>query len=150
MNMEDIKMAQKRSSRREFLGYGLAGMAISACGGCSGKPDIITSEVNGILRLTEAESSALLEAQSGLLVQSKQGGHKIMVVHNGNGSLFAVSAVCTHKGCNVSFDEKLGHLRCPCHGSEFGLDGQNIKGPADLPLKSYNIRTEDSRVVIIL
>lgn len=147
-------MAQTESSRRVFLGYGLAGMAISACGGCSGsgspKPDVIASQVDGMLRLSEEESSALLEAQAGLLVQAKESGERIMVVHNGNGSLFAVSAVCTHKGCIVSFDEKLGHLRCPCHGSEFGLDGQNIKGPAKSPLKSYNIRTDQGRVVIIL
>lgn len=147
-------MEQTKSSRRDFLGYGLAAMAVSVCGGCSQfsprKPDVIASQVEGILRLSEADSSALLKSQVGLLVQSKEGDNKIMVVHSGEGSLFGVSAVCTHKGCDVNYDKKLGHILCPCHGSEFGLDGQNIKGPAKRPLKSYTIRTENSRVVIVL
>ncbi len=145
-------MEQTKSSRRDFLGYGLAAMVVSACGGCSGsrKPDVISSQVDGTLRLSEADSSALLKSQVGLLIQSKEGGDKIMVVNSGNGSLFAVSAVCTHMGCDVSYDKKLGHILCPCHKSEFGLDGQNIKGPAKRPLKRYTVRTENSRVVIVL
>jgi cytochrome b6-f complex iron-sulfur subunit len=147
-------MEKIKSSRREFLEFGLAAMVVSACGGCSQfgprKPDVIASQVDGTLPLSEADSSILLKSQVGLLVQSKDGGDKIMVVHIGDRSLFAVSAVCTHKGCDVNYDKKLGHLLCPCHGSEFGLDGQNIKGPAKRPLKRYTIRTENSRVVIVL
>lgn len=145
-------MDQTKSSRRDFLGYGLAAMVVSACGGCSGsrKPDVIASQIDGTLRLSEADSSALLKSQTSLLVQSQDGGDKIMVVHRGNGSLFAVSTVCTHMRCEVNYDKELGHLLCPCHKSEYGLDGQNIKGPAKRPLKSYTVRTENSRVVIVL
>ena len=147
-------MGQTKPSRRDFLGFGLAAMAVSACDGCSQfgprKPDVIASQIDGTLRLSEANSSTLLKSQVGLLVQPKDGGDKIMVVHSGDGSLFAVSAVCTHKGCDVNYDKKLGHLLCPCHGSEFGLDGQNIKGPAKRPLKHHTVRTENSRVIIIL
>jgi cytochrome b6-f complex iron-sulfur subunit len=147
-------MEQTKTSRRDFLGYGLTAVVVSACGGCSQfgprKPDVIASQVDGTLRLSESDSSILLKSQVGLLVQSKDDGNKIMVVHNGNGSLSAVSAVCTHKGCDVNYDKKLGHILCPCHGSEFGLDGQNIKGPAKRPLKRYTVRTENSRVVIVL
>jgi cytochrome b6-f complex iron-sulfur subunit len=147
-------MERTKSSRREFLEFGLTAMVASACGGCSQfgprKPDVIASQVDGTLRLSEANSSILLKSQVGLLVQSKEGGDKIMVVHSDDGSLFAVSAVCTHKGCDVNYDKKLGHILCPCHGSEYGLDGQNIKGPAKRPLKRYTVRTENSRVVIVL
>ncbi|MHC4640072.1 MAG: QcrA and Rieske domain-containing protein [Planctomycetota bacterium] len=147
-------MEQTKSSRRDFLGFGLTAMAVSACGGCSQfgsrKPDVITSQIDGTLRLSEADSSALLKTQIGLLIQSKEGGDKIMVIHSGDGSLFAVGAVCTHKGCDVNYDRKLGHILCPCHGSEYGLNGQNIKGPAERPLKSYTVRTENSHIVIVL
>ncbi|MHC4085677.1 MAG: QcrA and Rieske domain-containing protein [Planctomycetota bacterium] len=147
-------MEQTKSSRRDFLGFGLTAIVVSACGGCSQfgprKPDVIASQVNGTLRLSEADSSTLLKSQVGLLVQSKDSGDKIMVVHIGDGSLFAVSSVCTHKGCDVNYDKKLGHLLCPCHQSEYGLDGQNIKGPATRPLKRHTVRAENSRVVIVL
>ena len=154
INQEIKKMEKIKSSRREFLEFGLTAIAVSACGGCSKfgsrKPDVIASQVDGTLRLSEADSSILLKSQVGLLVQSKEGGDKIIVVHSEDGSLFAVSAVCTHMGCDVNYDKKLDHLLCPCHGSEYGLDGHNIKGPAKHPLKSYTVRTENNRVVIVL
>ena len=147
-------MEQTKSSRRDFLGFGLTTIVVSACGGCSQfgprKPDVIASHVDGTLRLSKADSSTLLKSQVGLLVQSKDSGDKIMVVHIGDGSLFAVSSVCTHKGCDVNYDKKLGYLLCPCHGSEYGLDGQNIKGPATRPLKRYTIRTDNAHVIIVL
>ena len=40
-----------------------------------------------------------------------------------------LSAHCTHLGCTVNKLEN-GRLVCPCHGSEFDLDGNAIKGPA--------------------
>ena len=45
------------------------------------------------------------------------------------------SAICTHKGCSVSFNGTL--LRCPCHGSQFSLEGAVLRGPATVALKTY-------------
>ncbi len=147
-------MDKTKSSRRDFLGFGLAAMVASACGGCSQsgfrKPDLIASQADGTIRLSEADSSALFKSKVGFLVQLKESGEKIIVVHIGGGTLFAVNSVCTHMGCDVNYDQKFSHFLCPCHGSEYGLDGQNIKGPAKRPLKSYTVRTENSRVVIVL
>jgi cytochrome b6-f complex iron-sulfur subunit len=39
------------------------------------------------------------------------------------------SAHCTHLGCIINEAEK-GRLVCPCHGSEYDLEGNVIKGPA--------------------
>ncbi len=50
---------------------------------------------------------------------------------------YAVSAICTHKACAVSFraDDKI--FRCPCHGSKFSLTGKVSKGPAKEDLVGY-------------
>ena len=69
-----------------------------------------------MLRLGEADSSALLGSDTSLLVAAKGGHEKILVVHRDDGSLFAVIAVCTHLGCDIGYDKKLGYLLCPCHG----------------------------------
>jgi len=46
--------------------------------------------------------------------------------------VFAVN--CTHLGCPVRWLPD-GHIfLCPCHGSQFTLDGKIIKGPATSPL----------------
>jgi Rieske Fe-S protein len=109
--------------------------------------------------LSKEESSKLLASEGSLLVEPKGSRVKILVVHAKDGSmslraqrgnLHAVSAICTHMGCTVLYDEKLGHIRCPCHGSQYGLDGHNIKGPAMRPLKPYEVRNNNGQVVIVL
>jgi cytochrome b6-f complex iron-sulfur subunit len=47
---------------------------------------------------------------------------------------FALSAVCTHLGCLTNWNQELGIITCPCHGSHFERTGQKIEGPAPKPL----------------
>ena len=147
-------MEQKHTSRRDFLESGVAAIVASSCGGCalfgSRKPDAVVQEDEGVLRLGKSDSELLLASGASRLIQANGTNEKILVVHRGGGKLSAVSAICTHKGCNVKYDIKLGHLVCPCHDSQYSLEGQNIKGPAELPLKQYNVETEDGWIVISL
>ena len=41
-----------------------------------------------------------------------------------------VSKVCSHMGCLLNLDKNTKKLVCPCHGSEFSLNGTVIEGPA--------------------
>ncbi len=91
-----------------------------------------------------------MAAEGSLLVEPKGTNDKILVVHSRDGRLQAVSAICTHMGCTVLYDEKPGHIRCPCHGSQYSLDGRNLKGPAKRPLRQYGIRNDNGLVVITL
>jgi cytochrome b6-f complex iron-sulfur subunit len=60
---------------------------------------------------------------------------RLFVFHDAQG-FHAISAVCTHLGCNVNHEEERG-FACPCHGSLFGLDGRVRGGPAPWPLPHY-------------
>ena len=59
--------------------------------------------------------------------------HGIYVVHSPQG-FYALSAVCTHLGCLTAWNQDLGIIACPCHGSKFRTDGTKIAGPAPKPL----------------
>ena len=50
------------------------------------------------------------------------------------GQLRAFAITCPHLGCSYAFDDGKKHFVCPCHGSEFALDGSVIHGPATAPL----------------
>jgi len=55
------------------------------------------------------------------------------------GALHAVSAVCTHMGCLVGWNETDRSWDCPCHGSRFALDGSVIHGPAVKALEAVAV-----------
>lgn len=59
------------------------------------------------------------------------------------------SAHCTHLGCVIS-DVKGGKLVCPCHGSEFSLKGEALKGPAFKPLKKADFHFDDKERFIFV
>ena len=51
------------------------------------------------------------------------------LVVNQDGTTTVFSAHCTHLGCIITQKEG-DRLVCPCHGSEYDLNGKVIKGPA--------------------
>ena len=62
-----------------------------------------------------------------------QTGATDIVVRHSDGSLSAMSAICTHAGCEVAYQG--GVLYCPCHGSQFSAqNGSVLQGPASTPL----------------
>ncbi|MEM7232190.1 MAG: ubiquinol-cytochrome c reductase iron-sulfur subunit [Planctomycetota bacterium] len=58
----------------------------------------------------------------------------------------ALSAVCTHQGCDVA--SKGSTFRCPCHGSRFDERGQVLGGPAREPLASFPIERVDRKLIL--
>ncbi len=62
------------------------------------------------------------------------------------GEFFAYSAVCPHQGCLVR-EVREDTIVCPCHGSEFQLDGNVQRGPARRGLNPLAIRIEGTSII---
>ncbi|NOX47329.1 MAG: Rieske 2Fe-2S domain-containing protein [Chlorobi bacterium] len=62
-----------------------------------------------------------------------------------------LSSKCTHLGCQINSIEN-NKLTCPCHGSSFSLNGNNIKGPADsaLAILDFSIDEGNGEYVVKL
>jgi len=57
-------------------------------------------------------------------------GDTVAAYRDADGTLHALSPVCTHMGCRVNFNTAERSWDCPCHGSRFGTDGRVLQGPA--------------------
>jgi glycine/D-amino acid oxidase-like deaminating enzyme/nitrite reductase/ring-hydroxylating ferredoxin subunit len=73
----------------------------------------------------------------------KVDGELVAATKDADGTVHAVSPVCTHLGCRVGFNRAERTWDCPCHGSRFGVDGTVLEGPAVAPLadKCVGLRT---------
>jgi Rieske Fe-S protein len=70
---------------------------------------------------------ALAPGQAGIV---RRGASKVAAYREEDGTLHTVSAVCTHLGCQVKWNEAERSWDCPCHGSRFDPTGRVIQGPA--------------------
>jgi glycine/D-amino acid oxidase-like deaminating enzyme/nitrite reductase/ring-hydroxylating ferredoxin subunit len=60
----------------------------------------------------------------------RRGTHKIAVYRDAAGATHEMSAVCTHLGCIVAWNDAENTWDCKCHGSRFDALGQVLSGPA--------------------
>ncbi len=61
------------------------------------------------------------------------------------GYVHAVSPICGHMGCVVSWNSAERTWDCPCHGSLYNFDGHAVQGPTvrDLEPKAMEFRTAE-------
>jgi Rieske Fe-S protein len=84
------------------------------------------------------EKSSLNKVGGSQVVETANG--KVIIARTGETSFAAVSAVCTHKGATLKYDDKAKLFACPSHGSKFNVDGSNAGGPAKSPVKSLKLQ----------
>jgi cytochrome b6-f complex iron-sulfur subunit len=58
---------------------------------------------------------------------------RVWMIRNEKG-MYALISICTHLGCTPIWHPAEERIKCPCHGSNFLIDGQNVAGPAPVPL----------------
>ena len=75
-------------------------------------------------------------------------GRDLMVVRTGEREVKALSTVCTHLGCTVSWQEDKKEFYCPCHHARFDKDGKVVSGPPPKPLDSYKVEIEGDNVYV--
>lgn len=142
----DIK-AQKRISRRNFLGWlwaaasvGLLGQAGAALFQFS-KPRGESGAFGG-----EVVAGAVEEFEPGTVSHVQKGRFYISRLEDGG--VLALWQRCTHLGCTVPWREDEGEFHCPCHSSLFDRKGQVLGGPAPRPLDLFPVSLKDGKLLV--
>lgn len=92
-----------------------------------------------------------------VLVISRQDGwyrerarETVFLVWDGDKSIHALSATCTHLGCQVRWDTDTTNFRCPCHGGVFDAHGTVVSGPPPRPLDRIDARLDPSGADVLV
>lgn len=83
------------------------------------------------------DPSSISEIENDNASIMKIDGENIGIYKDKNGKLYAVSPVCTHLGCLLTWNNIDKTWDCPCHGSRFDYTGRNIYEPA---IKDLNVK----------
>jgi cytochrome b6-f complex iron-sulfur subunit len=78
----------------------------------------------------------------------KFGSAPAVLVNTAEGTLVALSAVCTHLTCTVRYDGETGTLFCPCHNGRFDLSGNVLSGPPPRPLETYAVDVSGPDIIV--
>lgn len=154
----------KSQTRREFcihvcqatslLAFGGAiGAFLEACS--SGNPfasgeqleRIQAAVVNQTITLTIDANSPLATIGNAALVQAS--GRSVLVVRTAQDTFVALSAICTHQGCTITGYSNQVYT-CPCHGSQFGVNGNVVRGPAAVALRRFQTQFANDQLTISL
>lgn len=59
----------------------------------------------------------------------------------------AFTATCPHLGCFVDFSKSAHCFKCPCHNSEFDLEGRKLKGPPPRGMDELDVEIRNANEV---
>jgi Rieske Fe-S protein len=134
--------------RKKFLVAGLAfgAAALAACTTYGKKPAASSApapaqNVSGGAPANALAKTSEVPVGSGVIVGD------VVITQPTSGQFRGFSTTCTHAGCAVTQVQD-GKIDCPCHGSEFNLDGSVAKGPAARPLESKTVTVQGDSIVL--
>jgi cytochrome b6-f complex iron-sulfur subunit len=132
--------------RRDFVGKCAAGAFVGAVGLaaagslCGLKPSVLPDP---------SEQFKIGSGQDFPVGSVKVFEKENVAVFSEPDGLYAISLVCTHLGCIVSLNSKEGQFDCPCHGSQFTLEGKVTRAPAPKPLPWFKITAQPSGSLMV-
>jgi Rieske Fe-S protein len=63
-------------------------------------------------------------------------------------SFVIFSSICPHLGCTYNWQAETKRFFCPCHGSQYGIQGEYLAGPAPRGLDPLPLRQADGKAEV--
>lgn len=136
-------------SRRKFLkklwgwlgiiaGIELAGLSLSFFSPAGKERKKQTSGLVTVGKVGDIPNGAVLPFRSG----------KFYLVRLGDGGFLALSLKCSHLGCSVVWNKEENKFMCPCHSSQFDINGNVLSRPAPRALDYFPVTIQDGEVKV--
>lgn len=129
-----VEPAQQQVPRRKFLGW-LSGVGVLG----SALAGLFSTYVFMRPRATYGQPNRFhigrpeeFPSGSRIAIENK----RVCIVREGD-RMAAISTTCTHLGCIVA--PSATGFQCPCHGSQFDIDGNVTGGPAPRSLAWFQV-----------
>jgi len=156
-----LREKPRRLSRRSAFLSGLGGLAAGLAAGFgldrSTRPAPYPGLGAGAIWPAKGKwirVAAVAELPEGSVRPFQAGALQGFLVHQ-NGSIHAVSRVCTHMGCSLDFRTQEQRFVCPCHGAEFDMRGGFRYYPGHqhsdrlAPLNRIVVRVKDAGIEVL-
>lgn len=134
-------MGDVQPTRRSFLSRMMAGTLVVGGAGVIGAVSAYLFPPNEASSGLTPQAVKAGRAEDNLPGRGKLAsveGEPVWVLNSTNGFV-ALSALCTHKGCVVKWDDKRRVFNCPCHEGLFDERGNVIAGLPRRPLSRFRV-----------
>ena len=137
--MKSLKLAPEGTprvvcGRRALLG-GVVGAGVIPWFGCGGSapPQAFGPVAAGNASALSVGSIAIIPGVAACIARDA-------------GGIYAMTLTCPHAGCDIAVDGTVSAsgIQCACHGSQFDLDGNVRRGPANTPLDHFSVTADAS------
>ncbi|WP_027417510.1 ubiquinol-cytochrome c reductase iron-sulfur subunit [Aneurinibacillus terranovensis] len=162
-------MSEKKDqgvSRRQFLNYCLTGVGGFLAAGMVA-PMLRFAIDPALKKAGSAGGMVPVASESDITEEPKSYSFKVKVkdvwtgeqetsqtawVYKYQGQIIALSPICKHLGCTVSWGTNKqfpNQYHCPCHGGRYEKNGKNVPGtPPMKPLDQYQLAVKDGKVLL--
>lgn len=127
---------------------GLVGLGVAASSIKLSAPATSTAQTTTTTQTGSAKGSIAntnnLKVGAPVYFDYPSAGYPNVLVKNADGSLTALSLLCTHVCCEVSYVASSKTFLCPCHGSEYDSSGKVLRGPASADLPTITLSTDSA------
>lgn len=128
-----------------LLGAAVGGVTAGGTGfliGCTPADNTASSPPGGSTRVP------LSALPPGTHLRVLHQGFPVDVRRREDGSVDALSLLCTHTACEVKWQPATERYSCSCHEGLFDADGEVLLGPPPRPLRSVPARIDGEEVVL--
>jgi cytochrome b6-f complex iron-sulfur subunit len=94
-----------------------------------------------VIKLSDPKNSALAKVGGSVMLDDDN-----ILIRMSQAQFLAVNLICRHKGCTVELQGD--KFVCPCHGSEYTLEGKVTNGPSKANLKTYETTFDSDKGIV--